>query len=66
MKARFTVHVRSRLVERARNAVYWTPGLTLAELVERGLELALRNEEERRGSPFADRDGTLRTGRPVR
>ena len=61
-----TVHVRAGLVERARNAVYWTPGLTLAGLVDRGVELALTDEENRRGSPFPGRGGALRAGRPVR
>ncbi len=55
-----------RLLERARNAVYWTPGLTLAGLVNHGIALAV-NEIERTndGEPFPTRSGRMRTGRPL-
>ena len=36
-KIRATFHLPVELFDRARDAVYWTPGLTLASLCEAGL-----------------------------
>ena len=64
-KERFTVNLPPELIERARNAVYWTPGLTLAGLAEDALLKALRRLEKANGGPFRARDGKLPAGRPV-
>ncbi len=54
------------LLERARNAVYWTPGLTLTGLANLGLSQAVEDLEQRNsGQPFPARAGTMRTGRPI-
>jgi hypothetical protein len=65
-KERLTVHLSSALVERCRNAVYWTPGLTLAGLAEEALGKSVDAMEQERGEPFAARTGELKAGRPVR
>ena len=65
-KERFTVNLPPELIERARNAVYWTPGLTLAGLAEDALLKALRRLEKANDGPFKERDGKLTAGRPVR
>jgi hypothetical protein len=55
------------LLERARNAVYWTPGMTLTGLANLGLSQAVDDLEQRNGGqPFPARAGTMRTGRPIR
>jgi len=54
------------LLERARNAVYWTPGMTLTGLANLGLSQAVADLEQRNsGQPFPARAGTMRTGRPI-
>ena len=65
-KERLTVNIPPELIERARNAVYWTPGLTLAGLAEDALLKALRRLEKENGGPFKERDGHLPPGRPIR
>ncbi|MBL8763360.1 MAG: hypothetical protein JNM07_03725 [Phycisphaerae bacterium] len=64
-KLRYTVHLTSELVERLRDAVYWTPGLTLAELAEDALRGAIDRLEKTRGQPFPRRAGKLKGGRPI-
>lgn len=64
-KERLTVHISPELISRARNAVFWTPGLTLASLAEEAIAVAIDRMEEERGEPFPERAGKLRTGRPV-
>ena len=64
-KERFTVNISGDLVERLRNAVFWTPGVTLSDITEEALTKALRQLEKDRGEPFPQRKGGLR-GRPVR
>ena len=65
-RERFTVQLPVELIERARNTVYWSPGMTLARLVEDGLRRVLDEEAAKRGEPFPERDGPLKAGRPVR
>jgi hypothetical protein len=63
---RLTLHLPVSLVERARNAVYWTPGLTMTELAASALAEVLDRMEKKRREPFPLRKGRLRIGRPVR
>lgn len=65
-KERLTVHVPAGLSDRAKNAVYWTPGLTLARLAELALSAQLERLEAERGGPFPERAEELRGGRPVK
>jgi hypothetical protein len=65
-KLRLSVVIDAAVVERAKNAVYWTPGLTLATITEQALVAALDKLEHRRGEPFPPREAGLRVGRPVR
>jgi hypothetical protein len=62
----FTVQIDRKLIERARDAVYHTPGLTIAGLVQSALEDALRELENNRGTPYPERPAAIRVGRPVR
>jgi hypothetical protein len=65
-KDRLTVHLPVELIERAKNAVYWTPGLTLASLAEEALRQAVAELEAARGAPFPPRERQLSVGRPLR
>ena len=53
------------IVERAKNIVYWTPGVTLAGLVEEGLAKAVERRERVNGGPFEARPAALQPGRPL-
>ena len=65
-KERLTVHVSVEVIERAKNAVYWTPGLTLAGLSENALQKALEGLERAHGGPFDQRRAELKGGRPLK
>ena len=66
-KKRLSVVITEEVAERARNAVYFEPGLTLASLIEEALTVALGKLERRRGEPYPARQGLrLKPGRPVK
>lgn len=66
VKERATFHLPVELIERARDAVYWTPGATLAALMETALGDHIAKLEKERGRPFERRGGAIKTGRPVK
>jgi hypothetical protein len=61
---RLTVNLPSHLVEQMRDAVYWTPGLTLAWMIARAVRAALTELETVHQGPFPRRLKPLRAGRP--
>jgi hypothetical protein len=61
-KAKITLALPVKLIERLRNVVYWTPTLTLASLAESALESKLKKLEK--GKRFRARKGKIRVGRP--
>lgn len=63
-KDRYTLHLPVELMERAKNAAYWTPGLTLAGLAEAGIRAELERVEKKHG-PFKARERELVGGRPL-
>lgn len=63
-KVRATIYIPVKLIERVKNAVYWTPGLTVASLAEQALMRAVENMENERETPFPRRRSELRPGRP--
>ena len=65
-KERLTVHLPVDLIDGVKNAVYWTPGLTLASLAEEALRQALAELEATRGASFPPRERQLSVGRPLR
>jgi hypothetical protein len=65
-KERLTVHVPVELIDRVKNIVYWTPGLTLARLAEEALTKEVEKREKERGEPFPHRAEELRGGRPLK
>jgi len=64
-KQRITVQISEDVIERIKNAVYWTPGLTLASLAEEAFSKAVDILEEDREAPFPKRKEELKTGRPI-
>ena len=61
---RLTVSLPGDLVDRLRDAVYWSPSLTLAWLVAQSLRTSLVEMESLRQCPFPKRTNALRAGRP--
>ena len=66
VKERLTIHISVPLIERAKNAVFWTPGLTLADLGERALEALVTQLEKENGGPYQPRPHELKGGRPMK
>ncbi len=64
MRKRLTVNLPVDLLEQLRNAAYWSPGTTLASLVERGIRVSVSDVEHTHGGPFPARLGALKGGRP--
>ncbi len=65
IKERLTVHLSVALIDRVKNTVYWTPGLTLASLAETALQQLVEKLERQRGEPFPPRKENLKGGRPL-
>ena len=65
-KERLTVHLPPDLINRIKNVVYWTPGMTLASFAEEFMEVAVDKIEKKRGKPFPQRSQELKGGRPFK
>lgn len=61
---RLTVGLPGDLVDRLRDAVYWSPSMTLAWLIAQSLRDSLIEMESLRQGPFPKRPNALRAGRP--
>ncbi len=61
---RLTVSLPGDLVDRLRDAVYWSPDLKLAWLIAQSLRASLADLETSRRGPFPKRMMALRSGRP--
>jgi hypothetical protein len=66
LKERMTVQIDASIIERVKDAVYWTPGLTVAQLTQEALEQALDKLEKKRGETFPKRNQELKPGRPIK
>lgn len=64
-KEKISISLPLELTERVRNAVYWTPGLTLTEFTALALENTVSLMEVLRGSRFPQRRQKLKRGRQV-
>lgn len=64
-KQRITVQISVDVIERLKNAVYWTPGLTLASLAEEAFSKAVDDLEKEKEAKFPKRKEELKTGRPI-
>lgn len=59
-------YIDARVLERARDAAFWTPGVSLSALIERGLRAEIARLEAERGESFPPRRGPLTPGPAVR
>jgi len=66
IRERCTFHLHVDLMDKVRNCVFWTPGLTMADIAEEGLRHALAAYEKKNGGPFPQRKSNLKGGRPMR
>ena len=65
-RSKVSAEVDYDVADRVKNAVYWTPGLTMARFIEKALEDAIDKIEEDRGGKFEAREGELVGGRPMK
>ena len=66
-KERVTFQLPVGLIEKARDVVFFSPGLTMASFMEEALVAHLKRAEKKRGEPFPSRAGAaLKTGRPIK
>lgn len=65
-KQRITVQISEDVIERLKNAVYWSHGLTLAALAEEAFSKIVDELEKNREAPFPKREKELKTGRPIK
>ena len=63
-KQRVTITLPAELLERLRNAVYWTGHGTLARLIADALDDSVTQMEEANGQVFPQRLSPLKRGRP--
>lgn len=63
-KQRVTITLSVDLLERLRNAVYWTGHGTLARLITEALDVSVSQMEESNGGEFPQRLAPLKRGRP--
>ena len=64
-RSKVSAEVDYDVADRVKNAVYWTPGLTMERFIEKALEDAIDKLEEDRGGKFEAREGELVGGRPM-
>jgi hypothetical protein len=63
-RQRMTVSLPTDLLERVRDAAYWTPSTTMAGLISSAIEELIKNLESQNGRPFSPRLQDLKPGRP--
>lgn len=56
MKKVMSAYINVETLERARNASYWTPGLSLNQLIELAMIKYIEELEKERGYPFSMRE----------
>jgi len=50
-----TVYIPNSLIDKVKNIVYWTPGLTIASFANSAIKKAVDDLEEERGEFFPER-----------
>jgi len=64
-RERFTVNIGNDVIEWARRATVFTPGMSLSGLVEEALTRELKRLEKARGESFPTTTLTPKKGRPI-
>ncbi len=65
-RERLTVYISADVVDKARDAVYFEPGVTLTSLVQDAVTREIKRLEKKRGEEYPKRKGKITTGRPVK
>jgi hypothetical protein len=65
-RLRLSTEIGAQVLDRAKDAVFWTPGQTLAAFVEEALSREVARRTDERGEPFPRRTSPLPPGHPVR
>lgn len=65
-RLRLSTEIDAQVLDRAKDAVFWTPGQTLAAFVEEALSREIERRTNERGEPYPSRTSDLPPGRPVR
>ncbi len=63
---RVTVALPPETAERARQAVFFTPGATMSGLFAAAIEAEVDRRENEQGEPFPARRAPIRKGRPIK
>lgn len=64
-RVRISAEISGNVADRIKNAVYWTPGMTMAGFIEESLAKAIDELEEGKGEKFPKRERNLVGGRPM-
>ena len=64
-RVRISAEISGDIAERIKNAVYWTPGMTMAGFIEEPLAKAIKELEEENGEKLPQRERQLVGGRPM-
>ena len=64
-RVRISAEISGDVANRIKNAVYWTPGMTMAGFIEESLGKAIKDLEEEKGEEFPQRERRLVGGRPM-
>lgn len=65
-RERLTVKLPRNVIDQLRDAVYWTPGLTITGFIARCITHGVSEMEDTRGEKFPRRKMALRPGRPAK
>ncbi len=65
-KDRQTIYIDTEVLERAKNYVVATRGMTLARFAETAMRRELERAEKSNGGPFPPRSEPLQVGRPLK
>lgn len=55
MKKALCVRISEHVINKMRDVVYWTPGMTMSDFVEESVQSQVGQYERERGSAFPDR-----------
>lgn len=66
MKKNITISIDIEVIEKAKDAVYWTPQASLSDFFQQGILTYIKLLEEQHGKTFETRQGNLKHGRSIR
>lgn len=65
-RKKITIQISAALLNRLKNTVYWTPGITMSSSIELAIEDLLEDMEKENGGVFEQRLTDLKPGRPIK